>query len=59
MYVIHSIITTYNNLLFSNILYLSLEYSSNCEFNQCYENFLTVDRFLHILIVTILLFLPP
>jgi hypothetical protein len=59
MYLIHSIITLYNNLLFSSIPYLYFRYSFNSEFNQYYINFLNVDWFLHIVIVTVHLFLPP
>jgi hypothetical protein len=49
----------YNNLLSSIILHLSVWWSFNCEFNQSYMIFLTVDWFQHIIIVIFFLFLPP
>ena len=48
-----------SNLLSYNILYLSIRYSFNCELNQNYMNFLSLDWFWHIVIEAVFLFLHP
>ena len=53
---IHQLQHSFYLLIFYN---LSIRYSFHCEFNENYMNFVNVDWFQHIIIVTVFLFLPP